>query len=304
MLRFITTKKAMIPTIFMSTIKKIVLGGVFFLLFFVIFLLLFFPKKAEATFGFNIASSSATTITSGDQDIEVGLNIIDLPSESYFRVSLQKEGGGSYYGYILNNEGGWAKIQTLDGDCTSYYEVTETSITSLLLKYRIGDDTEIPNGNYYLKAHRFTKACSYTEATNSLSLVVSLPTPTPTLEPTEIPQPTDTPTPEPTSTPTSTLTPTPKPTSTPTKKPTPSLALTPTATPSGEILGEEATPESTLNELSGDGMATASAEGSERFKFIFPAIAIIVGIGFIGFSAFSFLKARRQKNEQKEEAVV
>lgn len=271
--------------------------------FFVVFLLLFFPKKAEATFSFNIASSSAATITSGGQDIEVGLNIIDLPSESYFRVSLQKEGGGSYYGYILNNEGGWAKIQTLDGDCTSYYKVTDTSITSLLLKYRIGDDTEIPNGNYYLKAHRFTKACSYTEATNSLSLVVSLPTPTPTPEPTEIPQPTDTPTPGPTDTPIPTSTPTPKtPTATPTLKPT--VTPSPTPTPTGEVLGQEASG-SALGQLSDEeNKATASSEESGNIKkIILPALAAILGLGFIGFSIFSFLKGRRQK-EEPEEVVV
>lgn len=307
MLRFTTTKKVMILTIFTSIIKRIVFGGICFPFFLVVFLLLFFPEKAEAAFSFNIASSSATTITSGDQDIEVRLNVIDLPNESYFRISLQKEGGGSYYGYVLNNDGAWAKIQTLDGDCTTYFKVTDTSITSLSLKYKIGDDAEIANGNYHLKAHRFTVSCtSYTEATNSLSLIVSLPVSTPTPEPTEVPLPTDTPTPWPTDTPAPTLTPTPKPTATPTKKPTPSLTLTPTATPSGEVLGQEIATGSTLDQLSDEGNnSTASSEEKGDIKrIILPAIAIVAGIGFIGFSVFSFLKARKQKDEEKEEVVV
>jgi len=264
--------------------------------FFAIFLSLFSPQKAQAAFSFNIASSSATVITSGSQDVEVGLNVLDLPSESYFRVSLQKEGGGSYYGYVLNSNGDWAKIQILDGDCTAYYKVTDTSITSLLLKYRIGDDTEIPNGNYYLKAHRFTKACSYTEATNFLSLEVSLPTPTPTPsatptpEPTETPQPTDVPTPQPpSSTPVPTSTPrptsTPKPTVTPKLSPTPSLSEYDllASESAEEVLGTE----SVLNENS-------TPEGKiKKGKFSFwPFVFIIPGLGMI---CFSVLLLRKQK---------
>lgn len=113
-------------------------------------------------------------------------------------------------------------------------------------------------------------------------------------------------TPTPTTTSAPTLTPTPKTSLTPTKTPTPSLILTPTATPSGEVLGEEITPESTLDQLSDDGnTSTASSEETGDIKrIILPAIAIVAGIGFIGFSIFSFLKARGQKDEPKEEVVV
>lgn len=245
------------------------------------------PTKAEAAFSFNISSSSATVITSGSQDVEVGLNVLDLPSESYFRVSLQKESGGSYYGYVLNNNGDWAKIQILDGDCTAYYKVIDTSITSLLLKYRIGDDTEISNGNYYLKAHRFTKTCtSYTEATNFLSLEVSLPTPTPTPsrtstpEPTETPQPTNTPTPQPPSS-TPVPTSTPRPTSTP--KLTPSPSLTPTPTEAEEVLGIDISQAATESSV--------SQEKKKKFSF-WPFVFIIPGLGMI---SFSVLLLRKQK---------
>ncbi len=283
-----TTTKALTPTIFMSITKM----RKFF--FFVLFLSLLFPKKAQAAFSFNIASSSATVITSGSQDVEVGLNVLDLPSESYFRVSLQKESGGSYYGYVLNNNGDWAKIQTLDSDCTAYYKVTDTSITSLLLKYRIGDDIEIFNGNYHLKAHRFTKTCtSYTEATNFLLLEVSLPTPTPTPtsipEPTEI-QPTNTPTSQPPSS-TPVPTSTPRPTSTP--KPTPSLSLTPISGEAEEILGTESASGENFNlSLTGDENSTPGGK-IKKGKFSFwPFVFIIPGLGMI---SFSVLLLRKQK---------
>src|SRR3990167_11372362 len=119
------------------------------------FLILFFllSSKSYATFSFTIDSVSTATISSKDQEIDVDLNIIDLPSESYFRVALQKESGGSYYGYVKNNNGEWATIQSLSGDCSQYYKVSDTSTTSLKLQFKLGE-TEIDNGNYNLKAHR------------------------------------------------------------------------------------------------------------------------------------------------------
>ena len=141
-------------------------------------------------------------------------------------------------------------------------------------------------------------------SSNALPIPSSTPTPTatPTSEPTSTPGPTDTPTPTATSAPTST--PTIKLSLTPTKKPTPSLTLTPTATPSGEILGQEASG-SGLSQLSDEeNKATASSEESGNIKkIILPALAAILGLCFIGFSIFSFLKGRRQK-EEPEEVVV
>ena len=82
------------------------------------------------------------------------------------------------------------------------------------------------------------------------------------------------------------------------------MTLTPTATPSGEILGQEASG-SALGQLSDEeNKATASSEESGNIKkIILPALAAILGLGFIGFSIFSFLKGRRQK-EEPEEVVV
>ena len=126
------------------------------------------------------------------------------------------------------------------------------------------------------------------------------PAPTSIPEPTATPQPADTPTSPP---PTLTSTPTVKPSLTPTKTPTPSISLT--ATPSGEVLGEGIASGSGLSQLSDEeNKATASSEESGNIKkIILPALAAILGLGFIGFSIFSFLKGRRQK-EEPEEVVV
>lgn len=279
----------------MIVLKKLLIS-----LFVTFVVFLFFPQKTQAAaFSFNIASSSATVITFGSQDIEASLNILNLPSESYFRIALQKESGGSYYGYVLNNNGDWAKIQTLSGDCAIYYKVSDILTTSLFLKYRIGDDIEIANGNYYLKAHRFTKTCtSYTEATNSLSIEVSFPTPTltptptPTPQPTATSQPTNTPIPQPpSSTPVPTITI--KPSSTPKPSLTPTLTLTPTATASAEILGATTSGEIEITETPTETpVETMEDKKNGNFK-ILPFLLIVPGAGMIGFAVFSLLKSKK-----------
>lgn len=218
-------------------------------IFLVLFLLL--PQKTFATFNFNIATPSSTSITSGSQELNFTLNINNLPSESFFRVALQKQSGGSYYGYLFNNNGEWAAIQPLSGDCSIYYRVTDTTTSSINLKFKLGDDSSLDNGTYVLKGHRFTKTCSsYTESTNSQNVMVSLPTPTPT------PSPTPTPTKTPSPSPTQALTPT----------PTPTLTAIPIAT---NLLvnfdGEEASIESEI-------LGTSSAEPSASVKTLKPEI--------------------------------
>lgn len=252
--------------------------------FIAVFIFLFyspFVKSAVAVFSFNVASVSATTITSGSQEINANLNITSLPTgDSYFRVALQKE-GGSYFGYIKNNNGDWAAIQPLSGDCTVYYKVSDTSTTSLTLKFKLGDDAIIDNGNYNLKAHRFTSTCkSYTEADNSSSFIISMPTPTPTntptptLTPTNAPVPTSIPTSSPTNTPTPMKTPTPIPTTnTPTSKPTVSSAP------------ENVSQNSVLGESTGNGLNIPPPENlistAKKPDTIFQGISMILGIIFI-----------------------
>lgn len=277
----------------MSSKKKLLFFTFLFLLIFFIF-----PSNINATFSFNISNSSVTTILSGGQEIDVSLNIIDLPSESYFRVALQKEGGGSYYGYIYNNNGEWSKILTLSSDCSGYFKVTDLTTTMLNLKYKIGEDSEITNGDYRLKAHRFTKTCtSYTEGTNSISVVVNLPTPTPSPTPIPTQEPTTAPTSVPTSNPT--ITSTPK--LTPTKSPTPKPTKIPTETPNDLVntaipilvglSGSTSTPESLV----------AGASTSKKSP-IFSIILIILGLSLLTFGGINLYKKMKTEYNSKNES--
>ena len=131
-----------------------------------------------------------------------------------------------------------------------------------------------------------------------------VPSPTPT---TPVPTPTEpeaTPTsPPPTATPTSqppTNTPTPKPTLIPTIKPTPTLAivLEPTESlgfgtePSGDLSAEDILG----MEASSGGEASSSSGFAGFIKNIpwFPVIAVGIGVLFIGFSLFTFIKGNRK----------
>lgn len=150
-----------------------------------------------AVFSFEINNASPTSVTSKSQEVGVVLDIVDLPSESYFRVAWQKETGDPYFGYIKNNNGDWVKIEALTGDCSNYYNVTQTGSSQITLITKIGEDTDLTSGDYLLRAHRFTLGCSHTASTNTASINVTLtsPTATPTPEPTNTPTPTNTPSP-------------------------------------------------------------------------------------------------------------
>lgn len=260
---------------------------------FLLSLILFFIfiKPAKASFSFNISSPSATLITSGGQDIEVSLNITDLPSESYFRVSLQKESGGSYYGYVQNHNSEWSKVLTLSGDCLNYYKVFDLQTTLVNLKFKIGDDLNLDNGNYLLKGHRFTKTCtSYTEALNTIPIVVNLPTLIPTQAPTA--QPTSAPTTTPTAT--TTLKPTPSMTSTPkaTTTPTPKEEATENANDSNEnqIITESETSTPTSIGI----VAGAKTENKSKTVAI---ILISIGIGFLGYCGYLIYNGKNAKTQ-------
>ncbi len=245
-----------------------------------IIILFTFPQKVNAAFNFNISSPSATLINSGAQEIEVFLNITELPSESYFRLSLQKESGGSYYGYVQNNNNEWAKIQTLSGDCTSYFKITDLKTSLVILKYKIGDDLSLDNGNYFLKAHKFTKTCSsYTDGLNAISVTVSLPTPTPS--PTPINTPTEAPTANPTVKPTPTYSSTPKPTLKPTSTPTPTPnVLEP------QVLSLSTTVSSPITQIN-----------TNKKSPVLAVVLISLGIGFLGYGGYLLYNMRNANKE-------
>lgn len=263
-----------------------------FILLIIQFLFFVFPKSTSASFSFNISSPSATLITSGSQEVDVSINIVDLPSESYFRISLQKEGGGSYSGYVQNNNNEWSKILSLSADCTGYFKITDLKTTLLNLKYKVGDDAVLENGNFYLKAHRFTKTCtSYTEGTNEILVTVSLPTPTPT----------QTATAQATAAPTST--PTQMPTPLPTSKPTPTKTATQTSKPEPTDIPDEEdnnAPETTIPvvevpEPSPIGLVAgvSTSRNTKAISFIF----IFLGTCFLGYCGYLIYNMKNGKNK-------
>lgn len=263
-------------------------------IFFLILLFFFsFSQVTLAAFSFSIDSLSSITISSGEQEVDVNLSITDLPSESYFRVAIQKQTGGTYYGYVKNNNGDWVAIQPLSGDCSTYYRVTDTSQTTLQLKFKIGSN-DIDNGSYYIKAHRFTSTgnCSSTKASNDYPVTVSFSTPTPT------PTPVSTSTPTPTPVPTSTKSPTPKPS-------TPKPTSTPLATTiSVSMINDKETTNSPVLAETTQDLAVwedktpmpSPTETKVAAENNFQKILITVGILFILSSGFWFIKSIKSKD--------
>jgi len=252
-----------------------------------IFIFLASVNEVKSAFSFSISSPSATLITSGSQEIDIAINITDLPSESYFRVSLQKETGGSYYGYIQNNNAEWAKILVLSGDCLSYFKVTDLKTSLINIKYKIGDDLLLDNGNYLLKAHRFTKTCtSYTEGLNTIGLVVNLPTPTPnpTVVPTQEPTKSPSPTFISTSKPIPTITSTPKPTSTPSELPEETVESEPVN------LATVPAVEKVLSTPKG----LVAGDSTEKKTQLLSIIFVVSGVGFLGYCGYLLYNAKHK----------
>lgn len=278
----------------------------------VIFLFLSWPGQAKAAFSFKIESINPTSVASKTDEVQVMLTITDLPSESYFKIAWQEKDGASYFGYMKNSDGNWTKIKSLSEDklgdtCANYFKVTDQSKTTLTLVTKIGEDQELSNNNYFIKAHRFTKSCDSNEsATNSIGITVNLPTATPT--------PTPTPTQETESSITLTLTPmpaaattTPKPTSTatmtPTTKPTPKPTPTPTEKAEEKILGEETVGETSFVLSSLDEKPTPEEEKASEEKggikqnlpkIMIGAGGLLILVALISFLA-PFLKLKLKK---------
>lgn len=170
----------------------------------------FGANQAFAVFSFHIESIDPESVSSNEQEITVRLTLVDLPSESYFRIGWQEASGKPYFGYVKNDTGEWIKVNA-NQDCKNYYHLSDLSTQSLVLITKIGEENAVNNGEYLLKARRYTASCSSYTDSEPISVQVNLPTPTSTPTPTSPPEPTSTPTRIPTPTPTSTKTPTPSP---------------------------------------------------------------------------------------------
>lgn len=255
----------------------------------IILIFLVFTKEVQA-FSFSITSIDPQSITSVDQEVLVNISIEDLPTgDSYFRAGW--DSGNSYVGYIQNNSGSWIKLNPLSGDCLNYYKI-DTSTTSATLKIKIGNDSNISNGNVDIKAHRITSTCASNTASNAIASQVTLPTVAPTPSPSPTPAPTQKPsTPAPTASPTKS--PTPKPTPTKVPSPTPSENPDETVSPVPEVLSENteiSDPETPA--------ATAIVKSKTDSKGNFPVIAggiIALGASLMGYAGYSAYRSAHPK---------
>lgn len=130
----------------------------FIVLFLVFFLLSTLASSVSAAFDFNILGVSPRDISSKEQEIEVKVKVESLPSSSvsFFRVSIKK--GNTFVGYMRNNYDDWVKVGSLTADednnlCSRYYRVDSDG--EYTFKMKVGSDTDITNGEYLVKAHRF-----------------------------------------------------------------------------------------------------------------------------------------------------
>lgn len=267
-----------------------------FVYFLVGFFFFLFSSKVKAKFSFEIESINPVSVSSKEEIVEVKLKITDLPSESYFRVAWQRLDGGSYFGYVKNNNDEWVEVKPLSDDCSSYYKISDASATAAILFTKIGEETDIGAGTYKIKGHRFTTtaSCSYTASNNEVEITVNIPSPTPI--PTDTPIPTETPipskTPMPVQNPTVTTLVV---VNSPTAKPTPKNTVSPVITvwenqssfnSDGEVLGINETP-----------IPSLSIEKSNNF-INGAKIALVLGLLFCGMAILLF--AQRYNEIKKE----
>ena len=154
---------------------KLALTGAFFLTLFFAFNF-FFANTCFGAFSFSITDTQPMTILSKEQEVNVTLNIQGLPSESYFRVAWKKgNDSGSYFGYVKNNNGNWEKIESLSSEnCSKYFKVSQTGDSQVNVTIKIGAEENLEQGNYLLRAHRFTPGCSETASTNTSQIQLQL----------------------------------------------------------------------------------------------------------------------------------
>lgn len=257
-----------------------------------------FPQKVVASFSFQIDAISKTQVVNVEDEIVSTITITDLPSgDSYFRVAIQKNAGDTYFGYTRNNENGWAQINTSQ-DCKNYFKVTGPGSSIVSIGTKVGDSNFLENGQYNLKARRYTSSCSTTYDSNSILFDILVPTPTPTISPTVEPTIAPTSTPTKTTTPVSTAVPTvkPSPAKTPASKPSPTITSKPEELEElqgpGEVQNETNANASDQNTPQPSGQVAGATVTKKS-----PSVAIILiflGICCLGYVGYMLYTSRQR----------
>lgn len=278
----------------------------FIAVIFVIFFL--FPEKVfgEMVFKFDGIESNPESIEY-NQEVKLNFSFEDVnpPKIYYLEAAFKHIDGTRYFGWTKNDREQWYQYE--EDALTNFFkfEINESGKSGSLFAKPDYESTYFKGtGKYFLKIYKITEGGSK-EGSNAIEITINSPSPTPTPTFTPTPEPTEIlPPPDPTSTPTPippTATPLP-PTPTPTKKLTP----TPTIIEKGEVLAsssgaiEENGP-FTLGEQQAEGETAETA--SDKKNYLFPASAGILGLGFIGFSVFSFIKSKETKSVEDKTVV-
>jgi len=157
-----------------------------------VFFLFVFTKSVQSAFNFYISGVEPVQVSSKEDIIDVRIVVNSLPSgDSFFKAGIKNS--NSYIGYIKNSDGDWVKIGSLSSDknngaCKSYFKITSDG--EYILKIKIGDDNDLPNGEYVIKAFRFTSSCSsYSDSSETEAFKINVALPIPTPSPTPLPTP-------------------------------------------------------------------------------------------------------------------
>lgn len=195
---------------------------IFFLTFFV------FPKNIFAS-SISLSDFSPTSITSPDQEVSVKVNVSinsDDGTIYYLRGVFAKDDSTNYCGYTWNGTNWFSGPYSTDEGWKKFLSVTissQSATATLKAKIDSTDSGCKESGSYKFKVQRFTASGSPNfDDQNIQSLSVSLPSLTPTPNPTNTPVPTSvsTVTPNPTNTP-----------KVPTNTPRPTAKILPTSRP-------------------------------------------------------------------------
>ena len=276
----------------------------FFLFFFLFFL---FPKSAHA----QVVINEMSTATSSDwielyayEDTDIsGWILDDLNTSTNLETFPQGTViGPSTNAFLvinvkdrLNNSG---DIVTIFGNANQNVdEIAYGDKGGVCIPLSSGSIGRIDNGNVVERFSIPTRGRSNVGAT-----LDSCPTPTPSPSPTPTNVPTATNTPTPTPTPKPTLTPTPKPTVTPIKLPTPtSIGLA----EKSDSQGNDPSQTNSLvlglrNELAKNEESKPSGKADKKFPLA-ALLLTLLGLGFLGLSTLTFLKARKTGYNKTDE---
>lgn len=263
----------------------------------VFFNLIIIPDYVQAAI--SITSASPTQINTPEDIITLNVTASGLQSNTqYLEVGFTKsDETPNYFGLTKNSLEEWYQYKSspTTNDLSTYFfsfvPVNGAWSGQVSAKLDLNDSGFKGAGNYDIRLSKYiTSSASYSNVVTVSVNVTPTPTPTPSPTPTQTQTPTPSPTPQPTQVPTHTPTPTTRlvaNTPTPTQKPTPTPTIAEKESATfGAVLGEVASPTPTVKVESASWKTPLTA-----------LLFIVLGLGLVGYSAFSFWQQYARKNE-------